>query len=157
VTASDRRAASRRHFVDEATVRPPARGPCEHGIDMSLRTPDRDRTFGGLTGFWRSLLCFQEAGLRRARPAPLAAGRPCRSDTHSIRGRERPVVSSVGVKRLHRSGPHMSGIPACGATDETTGGRDACQTGQQAQHPPHPKPSRAPSAGATYRRRVTER
>ncbi len=32
-----------------------------HGIDMSLRI----NGFGGLTGFWRSLLCFQEAGPRR--------------------------------------------------------------------------------------------
>jgi len=32
----------------------------------------------------------------------------CRSDTHPIRGRERPGDSSVGVNRLHRSGPRSS-------------------------------------------------
>ena len=42
---------------------------------MSLRLPDLSRTFGGLTGFWRSLLCFQEAGPRRARPTTEVSGR----------------------------------------------------------------------------------
>ena len=36
------------------------------------------------------------------------------------------VLVSTG---LHRSGPRSSGKPACGATDETTCGRCACQTG----------------------------
>ena len=37
----------------------------EHGIDMSLRNEKR---LGGITGFWRSLLCFQETVPRPTRP-----------------------------------------------------------------------------------------
>ena len=86
--AFDRRAAHRSHSDRGATVCPPTRRSYEHGIDMSHRVPDRDRTTIGVTGFWRSLLCFQEADLRRARSRPWSVNLPM-SKRHALVPRSR--------------------------------------------------------------------
>jgi hypothetical protein len=158
VPVFDRRAAHRSHSDRGATVCPPARRSCEHGIDMSQGCRSRSNNH------WRHwLLAFTALFSRSGSPtgAPWTkvderAG--CRSDTHSFRGRERPEDSSVGVNRLHRSGPRSSGKPACGATDETTGEWCACQTGATPAAPQDPRrTSRSGCAGAPYTRRVIRR
>ena len=128
--AFDRRAAHRSHYDRGATLCPPTRRSYEHGIDMSLRVPDRDRTPVGVTGFWRSLLCFQEADPRRARSGPRSVNVPM-SKRHAPDPRPR---TTCGFECWCQPAPPFRatferGDPACGATDKTTGGRCACQTG----------------------------
>ena len=98
--ARDRRVARRPTLRSRGNIVPPGPGgPLRHGIDMSLRTTDRDRPNGGFTGFWRSLLCFQEAVPRRARTT---AGAGERADVEATRTRaeaandlpDRALVSS---------------------------------------------------------------
>ena len=107
-------------------------GPPRHGIDMSLRTTDRDRVERRL--HW--LLAFTALFSRSGPPTSAPDGRSrrtcrCRSDTHPSRGRERLHETGVGVKRAppfrarSECGPRE---PACEATGETTGRRCACQT-----------------------------
>ena len=91
------------------------------------------------TGFRLSLLCFQEAALRRPHEAVvskghasslrwLLAGRRANA-THWVRPvgpRARKRVTNVGVNRSRRSGP--KGQPACGARRKTTDSRRGSQT-----------------------------
>ena len=108
----------------------PTRGPCRHGIDMSLtivRSRSDARRHHWLLAF---TALFSRSGSPTSAPVTEVRGRADVEATRTrVGGRERPAGSSVGVKRLHRSGPRSSGKPACGATDETTGVRCACQTG----------------------------
>ena len=62
-------------------------------------------TFGGLTGFWRSLLCFQEAVPRRARTT---AGAGELADVEATRTRSE-AANDLRFRALVSSGPTVPG------------------------------------------------
>ena len=131
--AFDRRVAP---FDDTVVVwgniAPPAEAD-RRGIDMSLRRLiSQDRR-----PHW--LLAFTALFSRSGSPTGAPHDRSqracrCRSDTHPIRGRERPGDSSVGVNRLHRSGPRASVVYRhAGRLTRLHAGAAPVK---QAQHPP---------------------
>jgi len=76
-----------------------------HGIDVGSDRESEDSVIGILTGFWASLLCFQEATPRRARTRNVHSV----SEGHTLRwcpttGRAHRRSRSVGVNRSRRSG-----------------------------------------------------
>ena len=120
------------HTMDEeATLCLPTRGPCRHGIDMSLRLADLTSD-----SRWRHWLLaftalFSRSGSPTSAPVTEAGERTDVEATRTrVRGREQPAKSSVGVNRAPPfRATFEGGKPACGATDETTCRRCACQTG----------------------------
>ena len=87
------------------------------------------------TGFRLSLLCFQEAALRRPHEAVVSKGhssllrgltRPSKQIGPSRAARSK-AGKDVGVNRSRRSGP-QEGQPACGARRKTTDSRRGSQT-----------------------------